>query len=1454
MASRQEKIDSLRRYTDLIRKQTGRVVRPYRMDGYVNLLTKYGTSRDSSERYEFKQEPPIPDDELTMFYEGNGLFSKIIDAPAEEAIKHGFELKDVKDQEIEDFYMEALDELDWEETAMTCIKWARLFGGSIAVLMINDGRGVDEPLDWRNIKSIDDIRVYDRSLIQPDYSTMFSYDPDDPFGTRGSRLGMPEYYDVFSKYGNFRVHDSRCLVFQNGILPENTSNSYYQLWGMPEYVRLKKAIRDAEIAHGTAPKMLDRSIQAVYSMKDLSAELATEEGEDRVLRRLQTIDMARGLLNSITIDSEGEDYSFRQFSFTGVSEVIDTTCNFLSALTSIPQTILFGRSPAGMNSTGMGDLENWYNYVERIQKRMLKKNLRYLLSIIFQAGVLSGEIDEVPPIKVEFNPLWSLSEQEEVSLDQMRAQVENTKANTAMVYVQMQALDPSEVRKKLADSEEFDVETMLDEYTEEELEENDPMKKQAEGGGMPGMEGMPGMGGGMPGAEGGAPGGMPGMMPPEGASAEGAPESGEKPKAQQPEGMPAGEKDPMGGVPSGKVQPKADPKKAGVKPELAQGGKPKDTDLGGNAPAAAPAATKLPVDMSGKEQAKANEAKQQLAGKSEMIKPEGSKALPKEPAAKKPEAEKPQEEKNQDAEPEDTLRNAWLGITAQGGEQEGAERIINPSKAPLPGDTLRNAWLGNTPKEEPKEEPEVKKDPADTLRNAWFGVKPEDDTLKRAWHGTEEPEDTLRSAWLGNVPVRPPHGSRLVRTRKGDISIRDYRTASREDEDGQKPAISDLYTEEIVGRDGKRYKAFTGAGYKAYGDSVREEACMDAGAQGAVGVYVIKDGMVLTGVRGAGDGEHLICGPGGHIEEGETPGQAAIRETQEEFGITPMELIPFGKGEKQTNGLCPDLFLCVRYEGTPKCDEEEMHQARFTAIEEIEHSGRLFRPFEVGFQKLVQTITGKNIHADDEQWITVNGTHILIDDEGTAQNGGDLKGMSFPDAESENTTKKVGKTKMPLFQPSKSKLNKELSDIAEKSTSESRRDDQRKVAELLDTLETGSIITVPESSDGDESYRYIKTDSGRWREYGTGESGSWKSGDITDIFLDREAETRAYISKSAKSEEEKEEAQRKHAAKNFRNQDSPWEADKPLLEKAQVTMQKEDLSEVGEGTVIVGKDGRNYRYCGNNDWESEDGDLCDNMTMLSGQKVEGDFFDINFGLNGASQHEVQRLREAYKAMPDEVRAVYEKTLRKTDIEKLQEGQTSYFDPMDGKVYFGSIRGAETFIHEMGHALDDGAVDIEYDTMDGQKIRITSASMNLEHLVPYGGKRAKEDFEAMAKVIGFKTNGDGWFANDEERDNAFKKFMEWGHQQIVQDLSAVSDAVSALTEEYSGGLMFYGGHSRDYWLTPSGGGRASAKCLEYWANYCELKAFGHESELELLKAITPNMYAAAEATYKEAFKK
>lgn len=453
---------------EILRRKNG-AVRPHREDGYVNLLNKYGTKQDNSEAYKFEREPVIPDVQLTGLYEGNGLFSKIIDTPAEEALKHGFDLN-LKSDELNAFVEDALDDLEWEEKAATAIKWARLYGGALIVMLIDDGRGLEEPVDWEHIRSIDELRVYERSIVQPDYASLYQQDYGGKgVGNRVSKFGQPEYYYVSSIYGSFKVHESRCLVFRNGVLPEQTSNATYLFWGMPEYVRIRRALRETVTAHTDSVKLLERSVQAIYSMKGLASLLTTDDGENQVLKRLQLVDTSRGLLNSIAIDSEGEQYDFKTFQFSGVKDVIDATCNMLSALTNIPQTILFGRSPAGMNATGDSDFESYYNFVEKIQRLMLKRNLRTLLDVVFQAGIASGDVAEEPDYKLEFKPLWSLSDTEQAAVDQTKAQTALVKAQTAQAYVDMQALDPTEVRRRLASDEEFDVEDIISEDDEDDL-------------------------------------------------------------------------------------------------------------------------------------------------------------------------------------------------------------------------------------------------------------------------------------------------------------------------------------------------------------------------------------------------------------------------------------------------------------------------------------------------------------------------------------------------------------------------------------------------------------------------------------------------------------------------------------------------------------------------------------------------------------------------------------------------------------------------------------------------------------------------------------------------------------------------------------------------------------------------------------------------------------------------
>lgn len=431
----------------------------FRNDGYTNMLNKYGTKQDNSMAYQYNAEDFANDMELVRLYEGNGLFTKIIDRPSEEAVKHGLDI-DYGDDDIAEYVEERLDDLDFEEKFATAEKWARLYGGSIIVMLADDGRGLEEPLDWNNVRSIEELRVFERSIVQPDYTSQYNFHFMDSMKD-GRKLGEPEYYQVCSIYGYFRVHRSRCLVFRNGRVPEQTTNANYRYWGIPEYVKIKRALRECITSHEDGVKLLERSVQAIYKMKNLANMLSTSDGEDKVLQRLQVIDMARGILNSIAIDTEGEDYDFKNLSLSGIKDVIDSTCNMLSAVTDIPQTVLFGRSPAGMNATGASDLENYYNMVERIQKQNMKRNVRTVIDLILRQGRLEGKIKEEPKYKVKFAALWSMSDEEQAKVDQTKAATELTKAQTAQLYMDASVIDPSEVRNSLAKDGLYDIEEVI---------------------------------------------------------------------------------------------------------------------------------------------------------------------------------------------------------------------------------------------------------------------------------------------------------------------------------------------------------------------------------------------------------------------------------------------------------------------------------------------------------------------------------------------------------------------------------------------------------------------------------------------------------------------------------------------------------------------------------------------------------------------------------------------------------------------------------------------------------------------------------------------------------------------------------------------------------------------------------------------------------------------------------
>lgn len=149
---------------------------------------------------------------------------------------------------------------------------------------------------------------------------------------------------------------------------------------------------------------------------------------------------------------------------------------------------------------------------------------------------------------------------------------------------------------------------------------------------------------------------------------------------------------------------------------------------------------------------------------------------------------------------------------------------------------------------------------------------------------------------------------------------------------------------------------------------------------GSVGVICLKDGAILSAIRKEGAGKNLIGGPGGHVEWGETPRDAAIRETEEEFGIRPKDLVLIGYGEDQEDdGFKPAIFLCTEWDGEPRLGDGEMGEPMWLYPQFIEDmKPALFKPFADGVRILnraVDTLSGErqpNAYYDPKETVALS--------------------------------------------------------------------------------------------------------------------------------------------------------------------------------------------------------------------------------------------------------------------------------------------------------------------------------------------------------------------------------------------------------------------------------------------------------------------------------------------------
>ena len=422
-----------------IAKQSGGDVA--RSDGYAEAFTGLGTSRDRSSYVRAKSAFLLQQQELSDMYLSDGFARKIVDVVAEECTRAGFELEGFEDESLKDNVQSKLQELNALTHMNSALRWARLFGGSVIIYGVNDGGTLDVPLNENGIKDIEFIRVYDRfqATIQTRYN--------DPLN---QNFGNPEFYLISPNDGGtpYRVHESRCHVMDGAPVPD-LLRQQNQGWGVSVLQACYEQLQRLGTSHQWANAILERSQQAVHKIPNLADTLRSPGGEALIQKRVDVVDMVRGILNTIVVDGQ-EDYQVTSQPMTGVTDLLDRFAEAVAAVANIPAMVLMGRSAGGLNATGKGDLDTWYARVESIQNDILRKPLDRLINYVLIAQT-GSDIE----YELKFKSLKVLSEKEYAEVEKLEAEAEKLEMETATGYVGIAALDADEVRKEI--SEDYDL-------------------------------------------------------------------------------------------------------------------------------------------------------------------------------------------------------------------------------------------------------------------------------------------------------------------------------------------------------------------------------------------------------------------------------------------------------------------------------------------------------------------------------------------------------------------------------------------------------------------------------------------------------------------------------------------------------------------------------------------------------------------------------------------------------------------------------------------------------------------------------------------------------------------------------------------------------------------------------------------------------------------------------------
>lgn len=427
-------------------------------DNLINAISKIGIAgKARNPESTFGVPKNLTYQQVDNIYLGDGFGKKIVDVYANTMTREWFKISGDPD----DLLLNYTDIIKTKQAFNEAIKWSRLYGASIIVMLIDDGGNLEDPVNTKSIRSVEGLRVIDRSQLSVATQDDLYTDPaDKKYGTIEIYTISPPQNTKVRKGVNvlaatqYTVHESRVLRFDGEIAPPRLmiENGYF---GFSVLIPVYNYLRNLAQCYEISSEILHDYVISVISMKNLSNILSRPDGEEKVKMRVEIMNYCKSVINGVVIDADGEQYAKITTSLSGLPDLIDRFGLALAAVAGIPYMVLMGDSPSGLNASGDSDLRSWYDLIANEQHEIMTVQLVKLLSYILVSSDNPLKGKTLDDLDIVYNPLWQI---DDAAMTDMR----NKQAQTDQIYLQNGVATPEEIGVSRFGGDSYSFETTIE--------------------------------------------------------------------------------------------------------------------------------------------------------------------------------------------------------------------------------------------------------------------------------------------------------------------------------------------------------------------------------------------------------------------------------------------------------------------------------------------------------------------------------------------------------------------------------------------------------------------------------------------------------------------------------------------------------------------------------------------------------------------------------------------------------------------------------------------------------------------------------------------------------------------------------------------------------------------------------------------------------------------------------